>query len=75
VGSITAILSALIVYLPTPMVGSERVLAVIRTCAIGTVTLAAAIPLLLLTGALSRTELRAIRNVVPMPKRRAYASD
>jgi O-antigen/teichoic acid export membrane protein len=70
----TAFLSASVLYLPIPWVASERAVAVIRTCAVGGLTALAAIPLLLLTGALSRSELRVIRDFLPLPRRKAYAS-
>jgi len=70
----TAFLSASVLYLPIPWIASQRLLATVQTCAIGVVTVIAAIPLLLLTGALTRSELRVIRGFIPLPARKAYAS-
>jgi len=70
----TALMATLIVYLPIPWLAGERSVALVRVCMIGALTLAAAVPLLLRTGALSRTELHAILDVLPLRRRRAYAT-
>ena len=75
VAGITALLSALVLYLPFPVALSDRALAVGHTGAIGVLTLAATVPLLLLTGALSRNELRTIRDIVPVWRKRAYVGN
>lgn len=65
VGCATAILAVLTVRIPIPWIVTERSIAVIHTGAIGGLTLAAAMPLLLLTKALSATEFRVIRRLIP----------
>ena len=71
----TAFLSLLIAYVPIPWLVGERAIAAARTCAIGGVTVLAAIPLLLVTGALSRSELGVIVDFLPLARRKAYASN
>lgn len=61
----TAILSRLVVQIPIPWLVTERSIALVRTCAIGSFTLAAAVPLMLLTKALSATEFHVIRRLIP----------
>ncbi|MHB8652841.1 MAG: lipopolysaccharide biosynthesis protein [Terriglobia bacterium] len=70
----TALLSVLVVYLPIPWVASARTVALVRVCMIGVLTLAAAVPVLLRTGALSRAELRTIRDVLPSRRPKVYAN-
>jgi O-antigen/teichoic acid export membrane protein len=59
------ILSMLVVRIPIPWLVTERSIAMGHTCAIGGFTLAAAVPLLLLTKALSAAEFRVIRRLIP----------
>lgn len=61
----TAILSMLVVKVPVPAFLAERSAAVVHTCAVGGFTLAAALPLLLLTKALSAAEFHVIRRLIP----------
>lgn len=70
----TALLSVLVVCLPVPWLSGDRAVAVVRTAAIGGLSLASAVPVLILTGALSRGELRAILDVLYVPRRKAYVS-
>lgn len=70
----TALLSLLVVYLPVPWLAGERAVALVRVCGIGVLTLVAAVPLLLRTGALSRTELHVILDVLRLRRVKAYAS-
>jgi O-antigen/teichoic acid export membrane protein len=69
----TALLSLIVVYLPIPWLAGERAVAAVRVCGIAVLTLVAAVPVLLRTGALSRTELHAILDVLPLRRRKAYA--
>ncbi len=61
----TAILSVLVVNIPLPSFMTERSAAVVHTCAVGGFTLAAAVPLLLLTKALSADEFHVLRRLIP----------
>lgn len=61
----TAVLALLAVRLPIPSFVAERSAAVVHTCAVGGFTLAAALPLLLLTKALSADEFHVIRRLIP----------
>jgi hypothetical protein len=60
-----AVLSMLVVRIPIPWAVAERSVALGRTCVIGGFTLAAAVPLLLLTKAMSAAEFRVIRRLIP----------
>lgn len=71
----TAALSWLIASVPIPWVAAERAVAVVRTCAIGGLTAVAAVPLLLLAGALSRAELRVIWGILPLPGKKVYVGN
>jgi hypothetical protein len=70
----TALLSVLVVYLPLPWLAGARMVAGVRVCGIGVLTLVAAVPVLLRTGALSQTELHAILDVLSLRRRKAYAN-
>jgi O-antigen/teichoic acid export membrane protein len=61
----TALLSVLVVSVPIPWLVRERSVALLRTCAAGSLALSAALPLLLLTKALSAAEFRVIRRLIP----------
>lgn len=61
----TAILAMMVIRIPIPWLVAERSVAVVRTCVIGGCTMIAAVPLLLLTKALSATEFRVIRRLIP----------
>lgn len=61
----TAVLSILIVNIPIPWFVAGRSLALVQTCAIGGITLSAAIPLLLFTRAVTASEFRVIRGIIP----------
>lgn len=65
VAGATAVLAMLVVEMPIPWFVADRSIAVMRTCAIGGFTIAAAIPLLVLTKALSAAEFRVIRRLIP----------
>lgn len=65
VGAATAILSMLIVKTPVPWLATARSVALVHTCAVGAFTLAAAVPLLLMTKALSATEFHVLRRLIP----------
>src|SRR6185437_13558325 len=61
----TAMLSILVVNIPIPWQMTERSLALVHTCAIGGLALGAAIPLLLLTKAVTASEFRVLRGLLP----------
>ena len=65
VGAVTAVLSIAITNIPIPWLHAGRSLAVIQTFAVGGFTLAAAIPLLFYTKAVSASEFRVIRSLLP----------
>jgi len=69
-----AALSLMVIHIPVPFLASGRSLALVHTCVIGGVTVCGAIPLLLLTGALSSSEFRLIRGLIPGSRRKLYAS-
>lgn len=66
VGGAIAVLSFVITNVPIPWPIAGRSLAVVQTFAVGGFSVAAAIPLLLVTKALSASEFRVIRNLLPV---------
>ncbi len=66
VGGAIAALSFAITNVPIPWHIAGRSLAVVQTFAVGGFAVAAAIPLLLFTKALSASEFRVIRNLLPV---------
>ena len=63
--SATALLSILISDIPIPWIMTGRSLALAHTCAIGGLTLIAAVPLLLITKAISASEFHLLRRLIP----------